>query len=600
MSDLPRWDLTNIYPSLESDEFAAAVAEVKRQSEEFAHFLARATPTTADDGDAGARVADGLMRLNRLARLAYTVHSFIYSYVATDSHNALARRKMSEFNQVEAQIEAMETQWQAWIGKLGPTLEAVIASNAVASDHAFVLRELAEQAKYLMSEAEEALAAEMELSGATAWSQLQRTVTSQVIVDFELDGTVQKMPMTQLLNLRTHPDEAVRRRAYETENHAWETVREPLAAALNGVKGSVNTLDRRRGRSDALHSAIDAGRIDRTTLGVMLEAMEASFPLFRRYFKAKANHLGKEQMAWWDLFAPVGSSEKRYSWEEARSFILENFAHFSPELAAFAQKSFDQQWMDAEPRAGKVGGAFCMALPAFNETRVLLNFDGTLSQVGTIAHELGHGFHAHCVYQAGKTQLQSSYPMTLAETASLMCETIVTEAVLAQAQNVQEELAILEEILNGASQVVVDIYSRYLFEQEVFARRAQAELSADEFCEIMERAQRATYGDGVDPAHLQKYMWTWKPHYYRGRLSFYNFPYAFGFLFATGLYAIYQQRGAAFVPDYKQLLASAGEASAADLAARFDIDLRSRKFWDDSFAIVAKSVDRFCALIEQS
>ena len=238
-----------------------------------------------------------------------------------------------------------------------------------------------------------------------------------------------------------------------------------------------------------------------------------------------------------------------------------------------------------------------MSLPAVQETRILVNYDGTLSQLSTVAHELGHAYHAECIYQADKTSLQSSYPMTLAETASIMCETIATEAILAQTQSVDEELAILEEILNGAGQVVVDIYSRYLFEKEVFERRAQAELSADELCEIMERAQRATYGDALDPNHLQKYMWTWKPHYYRGRLSFYNFPYAFGLLFSTGLYAIYQQRGADFVPDYKELLAAAGEAYAADLAARFSINLRDRQFWDNSLAVIGKHVDRFCALV---
>ena len=597
MSELPRWDLTNVFPSLESDEFAAAVADVKGQMEDVA--LALTSAKNAPEGEMSRALADTIVRFDNLIRLARTIHSFIYAYVSTDSRNALARRKMSEFNQLEAQLEAMEIQWQTWVGRLGPALDDAIASNPTARDHAFFLRDLAEQSKYLMSEAEESLASELELSGATAWQQLQRTVTSQVTVDFELDGSVQKMPMTQLLNLRTHPDESVRKRAYEAENQAWDSVREPLAASLNSVKGTVNTLNKRRGRTDALHSAIDAGHIDRPTLEAMLAAMEASFPMFRRYFKAKAQHLGKEQMAWWDLFAPVGTLDKKYTWEEARTFILENFAQFSPELAAFAQKSFDRQWLDAEPRQGKVGGAFCMSLPGVKESRILLNFDGTLSQVSTIAHELGHGFHSFCIFQAGKTALQSTYPMTLAETASIMCETIATEAVLAQAENAQHELAILEEIISSAAQVVVDIHSRYLFEKEVFERREQAELSADEFCEIMERAQRATYGDGVDPAHLQKYMWTWKPHYYRAGLSFYNFPYAFGFLFSTGLYAIYQQRGAAFVPDYKALLASAGEANAADLAARFGIDLRSRTFWDDSLAIVEKYVDRFCALIKE-
>jgi pepF/M3 family oligoendopeptidase len=592
---LPRWHLSNVYSGLEGDDFVAAVEDVAAQIDAFEEYLARAR--SANETPIGELVAEGINRLNDLSLLEHTVYSFIYSFVSTDSRNALARKRMSEFGQIQARLQSLFTQWQAWIGKLGPQLERIIADEPVAAAHEYFLRDLAEQAKYLMSEAEESLAAELSLSGARAWEQLQRTVTSQIIVDFELDGEMQKLSMTQLLNLSSHPDESVRQRAYEAENRAWDQAREPLAAALNGIKGTVNTLDKRRGRTDALHSAIDAGHIDRATLDAMLGAMQASFPVFRRYYQAKAKYLCKEQLPWWDLYAPVGSTTKRYSWDETRSFILENFGRFSPDLATFAQRAFDEQWMDAEPRQGKVGGAFCMSLPAVKESRVLLNFDGKLAQVSTVAHELGHGFHSACIFQAGKTSLQSSYPMTLAETASIMCQTIATEAVMAQVQEREEQLAILEEMLRSSGQVIVDIYSRFLFEKEVFERRAKSELSADDFCEIMLSAQKATYGDAIDPNFLHKYMWTWKPHYYRSTLSFYNFPYAFGLLFSTGLYAIYQQRGAAFVPDYKQLFASSGEANAADLAARFGIDLRQRKFWEDSLAIIEKQVDQFVALV---
>ncbi len=373
-------------------------------------------------------------------------------------------------------------------------------------------------------------------------------------------------------------------------------MKETLAACMNGVKGQTNTLNQRRGRKDAVHSALDAARIDRKTLDAMLGAMEASFPMFRTYFKSKARKLGKEQLAWWDVFAPLGKTDKVYSFEEAREFVLENFGQFSPDLRDFAQRAFDHNWIDAEQREGKRGGAFCMGIDGVKESRVLCNFDGSFDQVSTVAHELGHGFHNDCAYAAGKTELQQLTPMTLAETASTMCETIVTEAVLSKTRDRQEELAVLEAQIQNAAQVVVDIHSRYLFEKEVFDRRAEAELSADELNEIMERAQKATYGDGLDERYLQKFMWTWKPHYYSPNLPFYNFPYAFGLLFATGLYAIYQQRGPAFVADYKDLLASTGEASAADLAQRFGINIRKRKFWEDSLAIVGKRIERFCEL----
>jgi pepF/M3 family oligoendopeptidase len=374
---------------------------------------------------------------------------------------------------------------------------------------------------------------------------------------------------------------------------AWKSIEEPLTAAMNGIKGTSNTLNKRRGYEDAVHPAIDLARIDRPTLEAMLSAMHDSFPAFRRYFKAKARRIGKEKLAWWDVFAPVGESNKTFTWDEARDFILANFGQFSPGLADFAQRAFANRWIDAEQRDGKRGGAFCMEVPAVKESRVLCNFDGTLDQVSTIAHELGHAFHNECAYQAGKTILQQDTPMTLAETASIMCETIVMEAILAQTSDPAEKLAILETRLVGDAQVIVDIYSRYLFETEVFQRREKAELSADDLCEIMERAQQATYGDGLDERYLMKYMWTWKPHYYSASLPFYNFPYAFGLLFATGLYAIYRQRGAEFVPDYTNLLASTGEASAADLAARFGINLREKQFWTDSLKIITDKIELY-------
>jgi pepF/M3 family oligoendopeptidase len=472
----------------------------------------------------------------------------------------------------------------------------VVANDESAREHEFILRESAEQSRYLMSEEEEALAAEMSLSGGNAFEKLQGTVTSQLSVDFELDGRIQKLPMPALINLRTHPDEDTRLRAYEAENKAWEGVKEILAACLNGVKGETNILYKRRGRRDAMHSALDAARIDRRTLGAMLGAMKDSLPMFRKYYHAKAGKLGKEKLAWWDLFAPLGRTDKTYSFDEARDFLLKHFGNFSPDLRGLVETAFRKKWIDAEQREGKSGGAFCVKLPSVRESRILVNYDGSFDGVSTLAHELGHAFHNHCAYEAGRTALQQKTPMTLAETASIMCETVITEAVLSTTEDPQEELAVLEAQLIVASQVIVDIYSRYLFEKEVLERREEAELSSDDFNDIMERAQKATYGDGLDERYLQKFMWTWKPHYYSADMPFYNFPYSFGLLFATGLYAIYRQRGAEFVMDYRKLLASTGEETAANIARRFGIDITKRKFWDDSLAIIGRRIDRYCEL----
>ena len=595
----PRWDMTNIYPSLESNEFKAAFEDFKQQISALETFFDEKIAGTTSKTSAkklAALLGEVVDRLNAIQTQAYTISPYITCQVDTNSRDAVALRAESEFDRAYLPLRQIFVRFKGWLGKLAPVLDKIIALNPTAVEHAFILKENADQSKYLMSEPEEALASELSLSGGNAFGKLQGTVTSQLSVDFELDGKTEKMPMPALINLRSHPDAETRRRGYEAENKAWEGVKEVLSACINGVKGETLALNKRRGREDALHSSLDAARIDRATLEAMMSAMEGSFPMFRKYFRNKAKKLGKEQLAWWDIFAPMGKTDTTYTFEQARDFIVENFGRFSPSLAAFALRAFDSHWIDAEQRDGKRGGAYCTEIQSLKESRILCNFDGSFDQVSTIAHELGHAFHNECAFQAGKTVMQQVTPMTLAETASIMCETIVTEAVLKQVTDPDEELVVLESQIGGAAQVIVDIYSRFLFEKEVFERRAKSDLTADELNEIMEHAQKATYGDGLDESQLQKFMWTWKPHYYSPALAFYNYPYAFGLLFATGLYAIYQQRGPEFVADYKNLLASTGEASAADLADRFGINIRTRKFWDDSLAIIGRRIERYCEI----
>ena len=595
----PRWDLTNVYPGLESEEFQNSLADFKTKLQLLQNYF-KETALKADEDtsvDLLAQISTEVIhQFNDTLRLGLTLQAYIYSFISTDSYNKTALRIHSEFNQLEVLLRLQDVAMQNFFGKFAQKIPQILEGSQTAKAHAFMLREAIEQSQYLMSTQEEALAAELSISGGMGWSKLQGTITSQLSVDFELDGKTEKLPMPALINLHSHSSEEVRKRAYETELAAWETVKEPLAAALNGVKGEAITLNRHRGRQDSLHSALDAARIDRETLEVMLAAMQASLPAFRKYYRRKANRFGSKKLPWWNLYAPAGKIRTTYSFEDARNFILEHFSNFSNDLSTFAQKAFDHNWIDAEQRSGKRGGAFCMDVPGVNESRILCNFDGTLDQVSTIAHELGHGFHNDLMAKAGKTELQKVTPMTLAETASILCETIIVNATLSQAGDTEEELAILETSLIGDSQVIVDIYSRYLFEKEVFKRREKAELPADELCEIMESAQKAAYGDGLDETHLHKYMWTWKPHYYEPTLSYYNFPYAFGLLFGTGLYAIYQQRGAEFIPEYKHLLASTGEGSAADLAARFGINIRSQDFWANSLKVIEARIDRYVSL----
>jgi len=334
-------------------------------------------------------------------------------------------------------------------------------------------------------------------------------------------------------------------------------------------------------------------RIDEKTHKALLSAMASSFDMFRKYFKKKASRLGEKSLSWWNLFAPVGKSERRFTYKEACEFVVDNFNAFSKDLGGLAARAFKNKWIDVYPRDGKRGGAFCMPVPKTEESRILCNFDGSFEQVLTIAHELGHAYHNEC--QKGLTMTQRSTPMTLAETASIFCETIILNAALKNA-NKAEKLALLETQLIGASQLIVDIHSRFLFEKEVFDRRAGNELSADDFCDIMLKAQKATYGAGLDSKTFHQYMWAVKLHYYMPELAFYNYPYAFGFLFGLGLYKIFERDGQKFVPKYNDLLRSTGMFMAADLTKKFAIDITKEKFWLDSLNVVKGHIDEYLKL----
>ncbi|MDF1501019.1 MAG: M3 family oligoendopeptidase [Anaerolineales bacterium] len=600
---LPHWDMSNVYPGLEHDDFDQAVAALRSKIDAFEAYLKE--NNIQEGGEVPGRIGElakivlgYIERMNECALLEETISAYLYSFVATDSFNQVAKKKLSEHEIVAVRLTRALIYFQGW-------LRSAIAAESDLLDlikeapelgaHRFFLEETYRQAQYRMSQAEETLASELSLSGGSAWAKLQGTVTSQLSVPFEKDGKTEEVPMAALQNIRRYdPDESIRRQAFKAEIAAWESVRESLAACMNGVKGQVNTLNDRRGREDSLHASLDQSRLDRESLQALLDSMQSSFPKFREYFRAKAKLLGKEQLAWWDIFVPVGKVERAFSYDEARLFIIKNFERFSDSLAQFTARAFSSGWIDAEPRKGKSGGAFCMGIPALEESRILCNFDGSLDQVSTLAHELGHAFHNEC--HTGLTALQRSTPMTLAETASIFNETLITEAMLDEATSEEEELAILENFMLNASQVIVDIYSRFLFEKEVFERRVNGELSVEDFTELMVRSQRETYGDGLDEAHQHAYMWAWKPHYYSPNQSYYNYPYAFGLLFGLGLYAIYKQRGAAFIEAYESLLRSTGQGNAADLAERFGIDLRSDKFWQGSIDFIAARIDRYVDL----
>ena len=591
---LPHWDMTVVYPNLQSPEFAAGRDAVLAAITDLAalfdsHGIGGQAPAVLDTPTVAAFEAV-TAAWNTVIPAYHTLSAYIGSFVATDSRDAAAQAAQSALQQHGMRLTQLGTRFTAWIGSLD--VDALLRESAVARDHEFMLRQAQEQARHLMSPAEEALATELSLSGSTAWGKLHGNVTSQLLVPVELEDGVQTLPMAAVRNLAVEPNREVRRRAYEAELRAWEAAAVPLAAALNSIKGTVNTLSARRGWESPLAAARFDNHIDAATLDAMMTAAHESFPDFRRYLQAKARLLGLPALAWYDLTAPIAASPTAWPYDAAADFIVTQFSTYSARLGDFAARAFRERWIDAEPRPGKRDGAFCMWLRA-DESRIMANYKPAFTGLSTLAHELGHGYHN--LNLADRTILQRGTPMTLAETASIFCETIIRNASLAHATPT-EQIAILEASLEGNCQVVVDITSRFLFEQAVFDGRRGRELSVAELNTRMLDAQRATYGDGLDPDLLHPYMWAVKGHYY-STASFYNFPYMFGLLFGLGLYARYQQDPAGFRTGYDALLAATGLADAATLAARFGIDIRQPDFWRASLNLIRADVAQFAALV---
>ncbi|HEY8745565.1 MAG TPA: M3 family oligoendopeptidase [Chloroflexota bacterium] len=597
-TNLPHWDMTPIFPGLESAEFgqaraaiASGIAELRRLCDLYG---VRKRDTDLIDPGTLAGFEAVTRQINVLSDQVRTVSAYLTSFVTTDSRNDRAQATLSELQSQLVEFRQLDTRYDAWLGSLD--IDMLVARSEVAQAHAFALRQAAEAAQHQMSEAEEDLAAHLNLSSGTAWAKLHGNITSRLIVTVPMpDGTTPTLPMSAVRGLAMDGNGANREAAYRAEIAGWETVALPLAAAINSIKGEVNTLAARRAWKDPLDAALFANAMDGDALAAMQKACVESFPDFRRYLRAKARLLGRQMLPWWDIAAPVGGDAGSRPWQfdEAATFLVEQFRSYSPRLAELASRAISERWIDAEPRDGKHDGAYCMSVRA-DESRVMMNFKPSFGSMQTMAHELGHAYHN--LNLARRTPMQRHTPMALAETASIFCETIVTNAALAVASPA-EQLSILEDDLQGACQVVVDIHSRFLFEQGLFERRRQRELSVDELNSLMLESQLATYGDGLDEATLHPYMWAVKGHYYSTGRSYYNWPYTFGLLFGLGLYAIYQEAPNQFRAGYDELLSSTGLDNAASLARRFDIDIRSADFWRSSLDIVRSNIAKFEQLV---
>ncbi len=388
----------------------------------------------------------------------------------------------------------------------------------------------------------------------------------------------------------------VRTGALRGSARAWETVGDSVAACLNAISGTRLTLYARRDVEHFLEPALFDAGIERETLETMFRVVRSRQELARRYLRRKKEMLGLERFGFQDRTAPVGSVGKtRIPWEEAKRQVCEAFGSAYPSLRRFAEGAFAGRWIDFNPREGKRPGGFCSSSSVIGESRIFMTFNGAPGDVQTLAHELGHGFHGSLMKDM--RHWQRRYPMTLAETASTFAEKLVTDAALSAPGLVEEErLGLLDARLQDADSFLLDIPMRFDFEHALYAARGDGELSVSQLKEMMLDAQRKNFGDALDPEQLDPWFWASKLHFYITGISFYNFPYTFGYLFSMGIFARAKAEGAAFLPEYEALLRATGSAPAEQVAAdALGVDLREEAFWNASLDLVEEDVLAFGA-----
>ena len=560
---LPKWDLESIYPSVTSPLFEDDINAIYQKAEEL----------KSKSADKNSSILSILSLYDEMADIVENVGSYVYTSfsVNTTDRDVLAAMGKAE----KAQTVASDAS-TVMVHYLSQRTDEF--SSPELEPYALFLKEVKTEAEHMMSLEEEALANEMLQVSASAWSRLQESVTASI---HDGDKT-----LTQLRGLAMDSDRSVRKDAYEREVKILADNKTAIAAALNGVKGTALLLEKRRGWKDPLDRSCNTARISRKALSALIEALEESLPIFRDYLKTKAKLLGLERLEWYDMFAPVGDASMSFTFEEAKALIIDAYYSFSPEVGEFIKNALDSHWVDPEAHEGKIGGAYDIFFPKKKESRVMMNWEGTYDSVSTLAHELGHAYHDSVVKNYPSSQ--RSYPMTLAETASIFGETVIFQEVLKKADK-DQQLSLIEAYVQGACQVCVDILSRFYFERSAFEARKDGEVTADDFSAMMLKAQEDTYGDGLGVKH--QYMWAVKGHYYNEGFSFYNYPYAFGQLFALGLFASKDS-----VPDfpkhYKEVLSMTGRFEAKEVAAAAGCDIEDKEFWKKGISVIAGYIEK--------
>lgn len=578
------WNLDVLYTSFNSDDFKNDLSYLNEKKDYFKNFFTQNIESLLENF-----LKEYSIYFSKFLKIYY----FCELKLSTNVNDSDAMEYLEKIENFNADITEIEVNLKKYLKNLD-NLDELINSNEYLKEFEFYLTEQKELSKYLLSDNEEILLEKMKNTGSKYWTKLQENLTANLLIDIELNGEKKKLPLSSVRNLAYDKDSNTRKTAYFAEIKSYKNIESSVSFALNAIKGEALLESNMRGYSSLLEKTLIQSRVSKSTLDIMFETIQENLEYFEKYLLKKAEILGhKNGLPFYDLFAPIGNINKKYSVEEAKEFIITNFNKFSSSLGNYAKKAFDNNWVDFLPKKGKRGGAFCLNIHSEKESRIMLNFSGSFNDVSTLAHELGHGYHGEAI--KNEHLFNSEYTMPIAETASIFCETIVKNAILETASD-DEKLFILEQDLTHNTQIIVDIYSRFLFEDNFIKERERGSLSLEKINNLMLDAQKKAYGKGLDENYLHKYMWICKPHYYSAEVNYYNFPYTFGLLFAKGLYSLYLKDKKDFIKKYDTLLSITGKNSIENIMKSLNIDITKKDFWQGAVNIIIEDIKKFNSL----
>ena len=586
------WDLTPFFPGIDTEEYRSFrdnyKAAVKQALEKVAS-LGRISENNLGDW------ADLFVEGEELYSQALHLYCFINCLSSEDVRNEDARSERSAIDAAYTEHTKLDSRIKSALKTVDDDVFEKLASLTKLDECAYKLRRLREAALKTMEVELEELAADLAVTGLSAWDRLYGQIAGTL--EFELKkpgGEIQRVPMSKRNSLLENAEPAIRRATLAGSNAEWERVEDVLAACLNSISGARLALYQRRGIEHFLDAALFQSAIKRETLDALMEAMKSKREVPRRYLKLKARILGMEKLGFQDQNAPLPLKDsKPVTWADAKSRILKAFGSKYPDLEKFCAMAFEKDWIESEPRSGKRPGGYCTSSYRIGESRIFMTYNDTLGDVQTLAHELGHAFHNWIMRDL--RPMKRGYPMTLAESASTFAETLLTDSLLADENTSDsEKLAIHNSNLERSVAFLLNIPMRYQFENQLYEERANGELSVSRLKELVLEAQRDCYGDSLDSEQLDPWFWASKLHFYKSSVAFYNYPYSFGYLFSMGIYARFREEGPSFLERYEDLLRRTGSDSPENIAKEsLGVDLESISFWMESISAVEKELACF-------